>query len=105
MEKKEILEWREHLIKMFGIYHSDKQRHTDCPLCGVNLEKISDFMIEELDKAGEEGKREYFSMGMEYFSLIEDSNIYQKKGWKLPKEKAERLQILGEIFNLLKDNK
>ena len=55
MEKKEILKWREHLIKMFGVYHSDEMRHTDCPLCGVNLEKISDFMIEELDKAREEG--------------------------------------------------
>jgi len=53
MEKKEILKWREHLIKMFGVYHSDEMRHTDCPLCGVNLEKISDFMIEELDKARE----------------------------------------------------
>jgi len=56
---------------------------------------------EELDKAREEGRREYFSMGMEYFSLIEDSNIYQQKGWKLPEEKAKRLQILDEIFNLI----
>lgn len=55
---------------------------------------------EELDKAREEGRREYFSMGMEYFSLIEDSNIYQQKGWKLPEEKAKRLQILDKIFNL-----
>jgi hypothetical protein len=65
------------------------------------LDKLLDFIQQELDKA----RREYFSMGMEYFSLIDDSNIYQQKGWKLPKEKAERLQILGEIFNLLKDNK
>lgn len=57
MEKKEILKWREHLIKMFGVYHSDEMRHTDCPLCGVNLEKIFDFMIEELDKARAEGRR------------------------------------------------
>lgn len=59
----------------------------------------------EIEKAREEGRREYFSMGMEYFSLIEDSNIYQQKGWKLPEEKAERLQILDKMFNLLKDNK
>jgi hypothetical protein len=42
-------------------------------------------------------------MGMEYFSLIEDSNIYQEKGWKLPEEKAERLQILEKISKLLKE--
>ena len=41
-------------------------------------------------------------MGMEYFSLIDDNYIYQEKGWKLSKEKAERLQILDKIFNLLK---
>ena len=60
-------------------------------------QEMADFISQELDKA----RREYFSMGMEYFSLIDDSNIYQKKGWKLSEEKAERLQILGEIFNLL----
>ena len=56
---------------------------------------------QELDKA----RREYFSMGMEYFSLIDDSNIYQQKGWKLSEEKAERLKILDKMFKLLKDNK
>ena len=68
------------------------------------------FLVDELEGfieffddnyTDEDGKREYFSMGMEYFSLIEDSNIYQEKGWKLPKEKAERLQILEKIFKLL----
>ena len=101
MEKKEIQEWRDRLIKMFGIYHSDGQEYITCPLCGINLDELAKHMIEELDKA----RREYFSMGMEYFSLIDDSNIYQKKGWKLPEEKAERLQILDKMFNLLKDNK
>jgi len=62
---------------------------------------IFELVEQELDKA----RREYFSMGMEYFSLIDDSNIYQKKGWKLSEEKAERLQILDRMFNLLKDNK
>jgi hypothetical protein len=62
---------------------------------------LEEYIEQELDKA----RREYFSMGMEYFSLIDDSNIYQQKGWKLPKEKAERLQILGGIFELLKGNK
>jgi len=62
---------------------------------------LEEYIQQELDKA----RREYFSMGMEYFSLIDDSNIYQKKGWKLPEEKAERLQILDKMFNLLKDNK
>ena len=66
-----------------------------------NREELERFVQQELDKA----RREYFSMGMEYFSLIDDSNIYQKKGWKLSEEKAERLQILDKMFNLLKDNK
>lgn len=65
-----------------------------------NREELEHFVQQELDKAREEGRREYFSMGMEYFSLIEDSNIYQQKGWKLPEEKAKRLQILDKIFNL-----
>jgi hypothetical protein len=83
-----------------------EQAELDRTLYGVSFEHIknADFekiLLEYVDKA----RREYFSMGMEYFSLIDDSNIYQQKGWKLPKEKAERLQILGEIFNLLKDNK
>ena len=63
--------------------------------------QIKSLVEQELDKA----RREYFSMGMEYFSLIDDSNIYQQKGWKLSEEKAERLQILDRMFNLLKDNK
>lgn len=70
----------------------------------VKINEIIDYLNsqeQELDKA----RREYFSMGMEYFSLIDDSNIYQKKGWKLSEEKAERLQILDKMFNLLKDNK
>ena len=66
-----------------------------------NLDPLLDFISQELDKAREEGRREYFSMGMEYFSLIEDSNIYQQKGWKLPEEKTKRLQILDNIFNLI----
>lgn len=64
-------------------------------------DSIEDFIEQELSKAREEGRREYFSMGMEYFSLIDDSNIYQQKGWKLPEEKAKRLQILDKIFNLI----
>ena len=63
--------------------------------------QIKSLVEQELDRAREE----YFSMGMEYFSLIDDSNIYQQKGWKLSEEKAERLQILDRMFNLLKDNK
>ena len=102
MEKKEIRKWRDRLVKMFGVYHSDGQEYVTCPLCGINLDELANYMIKELDKAREEGRREYFSMGMEYFSLIEDSNIYQQKGWKLPEEKAKRLQILDKIFNLIK---
>jgi uncharacterized C2H2 Zn-finger protein len=55
MEKKEIQEWRDRLIKMFGIYHSDGQEYITCPLCGINLDELAKHMIEELDKAREEG--------------------------------------------------
>ena len=58
MEKKEIQEWRDRLIKMFGIYHSDGQEYITCPLCGINLDELAKHMIEELDKAREEGKNE-----------------------------------------------
>jgi len=58
MEKKEIQEWRDRLIKMFGIYHSDGQEYITCPLCGINLDELAKHMIEELDKAREEGEIE-----------------------------------------------
>ena len=56
MEKKEIQKWRDRLIKMFGIYHSDGQEYVTCPLCGINLDELAKHMIEELDKAREEGR-------------------------------------------------
>ena len=61
MEKKEIQKWRDRLIKMFGIYHSDGQEYITCtdqglPLCGINLDELAKHMIEELDKAREEGR-------------------------------------------------
>jgi hypothetical protein len=55
MEKKEIQEWRDRLIKMFGVYHSDGQEYVTCPLCGINLDELANHMIKELDKAREEG--------------------------------------------------
>lgn len=54
MEKKEIQEWRDGLIKMFGVYHSDGQEYVTCPLCGINLDELANYMIKELDKAREE---------------------------------------------------
>jgi len=54
MEKKEIQKWRDRLIKMFGIYHSDGQEYVTCPLCGINLDELAKHMIEELDKARED---------------------------------------------------
>ncbi|OQB07351.1 MAG: hypothetical protein BWY21_01678 [Parcubacteria group bacterium ADurb.Bin216] len=107
MEKKENI--REYLQKMLDRWNKyDELDGFVAESFRVDLEKTLEYWDlriadnkEELDKA----RREYFSMGMEYFSLIDDSNIYQKKGWKLPEEKAERLQILDKIFNLLKDNK
>ncbi|OQB07348.1 MAG: hypothetical protein BWY21_01675 [Parcubacteria group bacterium ADurb.Bin216] len=62
MEKKEIQKWRDRLIKMFGIYHSDGQEYITCtdqglPLCGINLDELAKHMIEELDKAREDGIR------------------------------------------------
>lgn len=54
MEKKEIQEWRDRLIKMFGVYHSDGQEYVTCPLCGINLDELANHMIKELDRAREE---------------------------------------------------
>ena len=93
MEKKEILKWREHLIKMFGVCHSDEMRHTDCPLCGVNLEKISDFMIEELDKAREEG----FEQG------YKEAKFDCEMGKEFSKESFK--EVVSSVLSKLKDNK
>ena len=54
MEKKEIRKWRDRLVKMFGVYHSDGQEYVTCPLCGINLDELANHMIKELDKAREE---------------------------------------------------
>jgi len=53
MEKKEIRKWRDRLVKMFGVYHSDGQEYVTCPLCGINLDELANYMIKELDKARE----------------------------------------------------
>jgi len=66
MEKKEIQEWRDRLIKMFGIYHSDGQEYITCPLCGINLDELAKHMIEELDKAREEGNEELSEAMIKY---------------------------------------
>ena len=58
MEKKEIQEWRDRLIKMFGVYHSDGQEYVTCPLCGINLDELANHMIKELDRAREEGRED-----------------------------------------------
>lgn len=52
--EKEIVKWKEHMIKMFGVYHSDGQKHMSCPLCGINLEKLADYMIKELSESKKE---------------------------------------------------
>ena len=92
--------WKERFRNQFVDTYGEKDSK-EWRIAYQPIEELEDFISQELDKA----RREYFSMGMEYFSLIDDSNIYQKKGWKLPEEKAERLQILDKMFNLLKDNK
>ena len=80
MEKKEIRKWRDRLIKMFGVYHSDGQEYVTCPLCGINLDELADHMIKELDKAREEGARDVFTKE-EWFTM-------------------EELAYLGEVMHL-----
>ncbi len=58
MEKKAIQEWRDRLIKMFGVYHSDGQEYVTCPLCGINLDELANYMIKELDRARKEWTEE-----------------------------------------------
>ena len=94
MEKKEIQEWRDRLIKMFGIYHSDGQEYITCPLCGINLDELAKHMIEELDKAREEGKLEYIlSLGWQ-----DTNNEYVK-------EVLEDADRIANELSKLKDNK
>jgi hypothetical protein len=91
MEKKEIQEWRDRLIKMFGIYHSDGQEYITCPLCGINLDELAKHMIEELDKAREEGIEEVYKKFCE---------------WEMPrdlsKEQKEMFDDLLSEINKLK---
>ena len=89
MEKKEIQEWRDRLIKMFGIYHSDGQEYITCPLCGINLDELAKHMIEELDKAREEG----FNDGVE-----KTVGIIQKELDELLLEKDDEKFWVGDIL-------
>ena len=94
MEKKEIQEWRDRLIKMFGIYHSDGQEYITCPLCGINLDELAKHMIEELDKAREEG----FADGVELEQLLNAE--FFGEDYQNPK----RLKELKKKYNF-EDNK
>jgi len=84
MEKKEIQEWRDRLIKMFGIYHSDGQEYITCPLCGINLDELAKHMIEELDKAREEGRMEMRNEILELEDIdVNQEGDMEKKGYVL----------------------
>jgi len=93
MEKKEIQEWRDKLIKMFGVYHSDGQEYVTCPLCGINLDELSRHMIEELDKAREEGRKE----------LVEEIRKVIKKNIKIEDTEDKHYQIDKGIVKTLGD--
>jgi len=100
MEKKEIQEWRDRLIKMFGIYHSDGQEYITCPLCGINLDELAKHMIEELDKAREEGYGEGWGDCERFHLLLE-----QAEEDILSAEEITELDLLQEELSKLKDNK
>ena len=75
MGKIEIQEWRDRLVKMFGVYHSDGQEYVTCPLCGINLDELANHMIKELDKAREEGRREVIHKLKEEIDMAEASKF------------------------------
>jgi len=113
MEKKEIQEWRDRLIKMFGIYHSDGQEYITCPLCGINLDELAKHMIEELDKAREEGRmsamnelkrafsKVFYKSGELWFDyLFEDGDTEAEEDAKAVVE-----GYWEDILSELKDNK
>jgi hypothetical protein len=93
MEKKEIQKWRDRLIKMFGIYHSDGQEYVTCPLCGINLDELAKHMIEELDKAREEGRRE----GSEITSRYISDFVKSESGKSGRKEILEYIEELSKL--------
>ena len=93
MKKKEIQEWRDRLIKMFGIYHSDGQEYITCPLCGINLDELAKHMIEELDKAREEGRRE----GSEITSRYISDFVKSESGKSGRKEILEYIEELSKL--------
>lgn len=100
MEKKEIQEWRDRLIKMFGIYHSDGQEYVTCPLCGINIDELAEHMIKELSKAREEGRREtLLEMQMEFSEYgVPDDVRYTHSLFYIN-------NIIEEKLSKLKDNK
>ena len=96
MEKKEIQEWRDRLIKMFGIYHSDGQEYITCPLCGINLDELAKHMTEELDKAREEGRREV----LENELFIGDYDVLEQ-GLRI--RTVDRENFLAQIYKTVKE--
>jgi len=53
-KEKELEEWGEHMIKMFGIYKNDGKEHTNCPLCGIDVKEL----IKEMERIKTEAKIE-----------------------------------------------
>jgi len=51
MKNKEMVE---RLKTTFKYWYSDGEEHSTCPVCGINVDELKDFISQELDKAREE---------------------------------------------------
>jgi len=83
--KKEHLEYIDKIRKMITIYHSDGKEHTICPMCGIDFEKLYEFVKElytkaevnqEIDKAREEGREETNGHPLTEKLIIKGKTVY-----------------------------
>jgi len=100
MEKKEIRKWRDRLVKMFGVYHSDGQEYVTCPLCRINLDELANHMIKELDKAREEGYQKGWEDGSKG-KVFEKIEVETEVTFKDLRDVIEGKEDAGEFLSKL----
>lgn len=96
--KKEHLEYIDKIRKMITIYHSDGKEHTICPMCGIDFEKLYEFVKElytqveleqEIEKAREERREEQQKLVDKRIVLVATDIIKSMSIWEFIKLKLK----------------
>ena len=89
-------DWRERLkilSKQFGYWYADGKEFVVCPVCGIDVEKLEDFIEREIGKARKEG----YELACKYIrdEVLEDRKTCRKLGV----EGKDVLDIIGSVWS------